>query len=213
MSPSPSSFAGALCEDGAPFWLTTLYVNGLPDRTSKKKLMKVWPPQDSYNFLLLPFNTEQRRATHYCFINFVSVEAAERFYTRWNGISLQLPGHPHSRHHLQIQPAKTQGLRANIEHIKDKERQVVQRSLAAFVNNRPVGLHRLLHLLDQTQLAGAMCWEGNLETLALRWDGANRPASMSIWMGRQQDDLPGSSNSVVLENRVHRTCQQLTFSV
>mmetsp|Transcript_3488 Transcript_3488/g.10595 ORF Transcript_3488/g.10595 Transcript_3488/m.10595 type:complete len:187 (+) Transcript_3488:36-596(+) len=92
-----------------PPWLKTVIVRGLPERCTQRLIVQQWPPpENSYDFLSLPFNHPQRRSTHYCFINFVSGEAAQKFYHLWHGKNFPGPGG--GVRHLDICEWRFQGL-------------------------------------------------------------------------------------------------------
>jgi len=97
---------------------TTLIVRRLPARCSQRRLLEDHfhqEPGGSYDFLLVPYNPEQRRPCQYCFINFVSPSKAQEFVDRWDGQCLETKPQGKQRKALDIQVAPLQGLRALIE--------------------------------------------------------------------------------------------------
>jgi len=56
--------------------VTTLMVRHIPARLSPAELVELWPPEDTYNLLYVPFSFKRNRRGGVAFINMVSHEAA-----------------------------------------------------------------------------------------------------------------------------------------
>lgn len=103
---------GGCCDaDGGQEPDTTFMVKNLPVACTQSQLIKIWPPQGSYDYLYVPYNTLRQCGCGYCFINFTSPEAARCFLSRWSGRYL-----PHLRRvkPLSLIPAETQGFHNQI---------------------------------------------------------------------------------------------------
>jgi len=91
---------------------TTLMVRNIPVRYTQDMLLKEWPNDDgSYNFLYLPICIKRKCNASYCFINFVTPQAALAFATLWHHKRLMCFS---SRKPLDISLADLQGLDANL---------------------------------------------------------------------------------------------------
>eukprot|EP00441_Pelagodinium_beii_P017714 CAMPEP_0197672612 /NCGR_PEP_ID=MMETSP1338-20131121/79302_1 /TAXON_ID=43686 ORGANISM="Pelagodinium beii, Strain RCC1491" /NCGR_SAMPLE_ID=MMETSP1338 /ASSEMBLY_ACC=CAM_ASM_000754 /LENGTH=300 /DNA_ID=CAMNT_0043252741 /DNA_START=203 /DNA_END=1102 /DNA_ORIENTATION=- len=91
---------------------TTLMVRNIPVRYTQEMLLKEWPNDDaSYNFLYLPICIKRKCNASYCFINFVSHQAAVSFAANWHHKRLACFS---SRKPLDISLAELQGLQTNL---------------------------------------------------------------------------------------------------
>jgi len=94
-----------------PSSVTTLFLRGLPSGCTQSRLLELFfPPNGSFDCLVVPWNSRQRRSCPYCFMNFVSPGAASAFLEFWNGRHLGWAKKP-----LDIRLARVQGLRALVE--------------------------------------------------------------------------------------------------
>jgi hypothetical protein len=101
----------------------TLVVRGIPARYVQEDLLDIWDASElGFNFLFLPYSKKQHRSVTYCFINFISEEAARAFQSLWSdqilsgkrdrageGSGTVIP--------LSIGAAQVQGLKPNVLHI------------------------------------------------------------------------------------------------
>jgi len=94
--------------------VTTLVVRNVPARFSPQKLLEVWSPDGTYNFLHVPYRFERRRRLGMAFINFVSHEEATRFMATWHGQKLA-----DGSKRMQIVAAEIQGFIENLQHLKE----------------------------------------------------------------------------------------------
>jgi len=91
---------------------TTLMIRNIPVRYTQDMLLKEWPNDDgSYNFLYLPICIKRKCNASYCFLNFVTPQAALAFATVWHHKRLMCYS---SRKPLDISLADLQGLDANL---------------------------------------------------------------------------------------------------
>jgi len=95
--------------------VTTLSVRSIPFKTSQEDLIALWPPTWGYDFIHLPYSFKQRRPAGYAFLNFISNEAAQRFYNEWEGKHFTTNGRTKA---LSINAAHLQGSLANLEHLQ-----------------------------------------------------------------------------------------------
>jgi len=94
--------------------VTTLVVRNVPARFSPQKLLEVWSPHGTYNFLHVPYSFQRRRRLGMAFINFVSHEAATRFMATWHGQKLA-----DGSKRMQIVAAEIQSFIENLQHLKE----------------------------------------------------------------------------------------------
>jgi hypothetical protein len=94
--------------------VTTLLVRNIPFRMTQRRLAEIWPPENTWNILHMPWSMAQQRRASYVFINFVSYSAVAKFIQAWQGKVLRAG--PRSRP-LDIRPADVQGFWANLHHI------------------------------------------------------------------------------------------------
>ncbi|CAE8660436.1 unnamed protein product, partial [Polarella glacialis] len=55
---------------------TTLVVHSIPSRYTQAGLLRIWSSSPFLDFLHLPYRNNQRRSSHYAFVNFTSPAAA-----------------------------------------------------------------------------------------------------------------------------------------
>mmetsp|Transcript_172190 Transcript_172190/g.546636 ORF Transcript_172190/g.546636 Transcript_172190/m.546636 type:complete len:329 (+) Transcript_172190:136-1122(+) len=169
------------CFERCPFWLTTLCIQGLPDNCTQSQLLNLWAAKDSYNYLSVPFNSRQRRSTHYCFINFISAEAASSFFYRWDDQVLPLQSSRPGSQPLKIYEAKCQGLGANIAQLSKQHGPATGPHPALFLDMPDMSVEWFLENIDHLRPRRASHWEGKLEDVMARWDEAGRPSSFTRW--------------------------------
>lgn len=117
--PGPSLLADAL--PPIPDGVTTLSVRRIPIGCTTQQLVGLWPPEQSYNFLHLPYSRRKHRAVGYAFVNFTSRAAMLQFRARWHGVVLSsispdLDIHVRNKG-LDIGVAEVQGFHANLVHM------------------------------------------------------------------------------------------------
>jgi len=98
-----------------PSEVTTLMVRNVPARFSTQKLLEVWPPDGTYNFLYVPCASRTGYRSGLAVINMVSHEAATDFTARWHGKKLAANG---GSKRLHIVAATIQGFMENLQHFK-----------------------------------------------------------------------------------------------
>eukprot|EP00930_Biecheleria_cincta_P040091 TRINITY_DN2749_c0_g2_i3.p1 TRINITY_DN2749_c0_g2~~TRINITY_DN2749_c0_g2_i3.p1 ORF type:complete len:413 (-),score=72.32 TRINITY_DN2749_c0_g2_i3:75-1313(-) len=94
-------------------WMTTVVVRNVPARYTQERLLEVWEPDGSYNFLYLPYSVRQKRGSGYVFVNFCSHQAASDFWQKVQGT--RLPGCEHLKS-LDVAVADVQGLENNLRY-------------------------------------------------------------------------------------------------
>lgn len=103
--------------DGAAHASCTLVVRHLPKCLQHQNhLLQLWSPKDwKYDFLYLPFCERRRHHASYCFINFLSEEAASRFSRFWsqNPVTLQCG----LQTTVHMDKAEVQGFTENMMHV------------------------------------------------------------------------------------------------
>jgi hypothetical protein len=113
-NPSSSNEAERSSQPRPTEWdanVVTLHVRNIPARYSPKQLARVWPPQDSYNLLYMPYSHERRRTVGCAVVNFISNEAAVAFRNEWDGRFLL---NEQGARKLDIDAARTQGYELNL---------------------------------------------------------------------------------------------------
>eukprot|EP00440_Ansanella_granifera_P033661 gb/GFBE01036523.1/.p1 GENE.gb/GFBE01036523.1/~~gb/GFBE01036523.1/.p1 ORF type:complete len:456 (+),score=67.24 gb/GFBE01036523.1/:1-1368(+) len=110
--PSKESSAGS-SRKSFEHWMTTIVVRNIPARYTQERLLEVWEPDGSYNFLYLPYSVRQKRGAGYVFINFCAHELAVAFWHRVQGT--RLPGCEHLKS-LDVAAADVQGLEDNLRY-------------------------------------------------------------------------------------------------
>jgi len=93
-------------------WTTdvvTLIIRNIPARFTVGELLEMWPAEDSYNIMYLPYSHRLKRTTGIAFVNFITHSAASSFKEEWQGKSL-LGGSKG----LSIAAAEIQGFADNI---------------------------------------------------------------------------------------------------
>jgi len=84
---------------------------------SQESLLELWPPTWDYDFVYLPYSMKQRRSVSYACINFVSNQAAQLFYSNWEGRQLTVKCITKT---LSVRPAGMQGVLLNIRHLQSR---------------------------------------------------------------------------------------------
>lgn len=90
---------------------TTAIIRNVPARCSQARLLKMWPPEGSYNLLYLPYCFKSRRGAGFALVNFTSHAAMLDFRETWHG-SVLLP--EASAKPLDVVMAEVQGLESNL---------------------------------------------------------------------------------------------------
>jgi len=91
---------------------TTLVLRNVCNRCSIERLLQLWPPYGTYNYMFRPYRANQRRPTKYVFINFLCEMAAVMFREQWHN---RLVPEVAPRVALFVGTAHIQGLQANIQ--------------------------------------------------------------------------------------------------
>eukprot|EP00931_Biecheleriopsis_adriatica_P062941 TRINITY_DN38039_c0_g2_i1.p1 TRINITY_DN38039_c0_g2~~TRINITY_DN38039_c0_g2_i1.p1 ORF type:complete len:426 (-),score=64.35 TRINITY_DN38039_c0_g2_i1:23-1300(-) len=99
-------------------WMTTIVVRNIPARYTQERLLEIWEPDGSYNFLYLPYSVRQKRGAGYVFINFCTHEAAVAFWQKVQGT--RLPGCEHLKC-VDIAVADVQGLEENLRYWSNRK--------------------------------------------------------------------------------------------
>lgn len=99
-------------------WMTTIVIRNVPARYTQDRLLEVWPPDGSYNFLYLPYSVRQKRGSGYVFINFCTHQAACDFWQKVQGTRLSGCEHLKS---LDVATADVQGLENNLRYWGDRK--------------------------------------------------------------------------------------------
>lgn len=100
-----------------PHGLTTILVRNIPARLSYEQLLRLWPPDGTYNLMYLPFNFESRRRCGHAIINMTSYEAAVNFISKWHGEKLVTCSRAKR---LNIGVAPVQGFFENLRQLKKR---------------------------------------------------------------------------------------------
>jgi len=91
-------------------------VRNVPARFSTEKLLEVWSPDGTYNFLFVPCRFRRAYRLGMAIINMVSHEAATEFTARWHGNKLVASS---GAKRLDIVAAEIQGLMETLQHLKE----------------------------------------------------------------------------------------------
>lgn len=94
---------------------TSLMVRNIPIQYTQDMLLKEWPNNGDYDFLYLPIHIKKRCNNSFCFINFVTPQAAHAFARKWQHNRLQFYS---SRKPLDISLASIQGRPQNLLHFR-----------------------------------------------------------------------------------------------
>eukprot|EP00931_Biecheleriopsis_adriatica_P041667 TRINITY_DN2379_c0_g1_i4.p1 TRINITY_DN2379_c0_g1~~TRINITY_DN2379_c0_g1_i4.p1 ORF type:complete len:447 (+),score=94.83 TRINITY_DN2379_c0_g1_i4:150-1343(+) len=116
--PSPLEVPRELL-DGA----TTVVIKNMPEQYTQELLLQAWPPDGSYNFLLLPFSRQRMRNLGFAFVNFRTSQEAVAFFLKWQGRILDKPRALNAKQKvvpLDIAAANVQGFAANVRCVKEK---------------------------------------------------------------------------------------------
>jgi len=96
--------------------VTTIVVRNIPARFSPTELADLWPPEDTYNLLYIPFSFRRKKRSGVAFINMVSHAAAVEFTARWHGQKLV---NTNGAGCLDIREAGVQGFMQNLQRLKE----------------------------------------------------------------------------------------------
>lgn len=131
----------------------TLVVRGVPPRYSQADLLEIWDPRLlKINFLFLPYSKKQHRSVTYCFVNFLSYEAAMEFQAAWSETILAVDKSDTKVMPLEICLSQVQGRAANMLHLhRDNKIKMLKFLPAVFdeVGN-PVDFHNLLRSIRRS---------------------------------------------------------------
>jgi hypothetical protein len=96
----------------------TLMLRNLPNKINQTKLLsRLQSYRNKIDFLYLPTDFENKCNLGYAFINFVDGAAAARFKAEFN--DKKLPGCRRSHKVLAVQPARVQGVSANVRRFRN----------------------------------------------------------------------------------------------
>merc|ERR1719217_547159 len=96
----------------------TLMLRNLPNKINQTKLLsRLQSYRSKIDFLYLPTDFENKCNLGYAFINFVDGAAAARFKAEFN--DKKLPGCRRSHKVLAVQPARVQGVSANVRRFRN----------------------------------------------------------------------------------------------
>jgi hypothetical protein len=96
----------------------TLMLRNLPNKINQTKLLsRLQNYRNKIDFLYLPTDFENKCNLGYAFINFVDGAAAARFKAEFN--DKKLPGCRRSHKVLAVQPARVQGVSANVRRFRN----------------------------------------------------------------------------------------------
>jgi hypothetical protein len=109
-----------------PKGTTTLMVRNLPRRYTVRDLLLEWKPDGSFDMLHVPMDPDLCYSKGYCFVNFISPEAAVAFHARVHKTRLKFQ----KGKTLNISAAWLQGRQKNLEHFKHKMQFYVPSSVA-----------------------------------------------------------------------------------
>eukprot|EP00929_Paragymnodinium_shiwhaense_P085165 TRINITY_DN45610_c0_g1_i1.p1 TRINITY_DN45610_c0_g1~~TRINITY_DN45610_c0_g1_i1.p1 ORF type:complete len:430 (+),score=53.86 TRINITY_DN45610_c0_g1_i1:94-1383(+) len=130
---------------------TTLMVYNIPRQYTHVMLLEKWPHCDSFDLLYLPMNLSTKRNQGYCFINFVSVQAAQEFVLQWHSKQF---GQDTSKKNLRIVNADVQGFENTLRLLSKRKCLRIPNAKhrpVAFIDNQRVPPEQLLELLDGYQ--------------------------------------------------------------
>lgn len=130
-----------------PEHVVTLMVRNIPSRYHKDSLIAEWKPfVGSFDFLHLPIDPETRVSKGYCFINFISPEAARAFQLKNDRTRLKFQkGKP-----LNISVASVQGLQGNLEILRQRKslpEYTPEMLPALFIGQERMGVEGVLRVL------------------------------------------------------------------
>lgn len=139
---------------------TTIVVRNIPSRFNQDRLMELWRPDGSYDFLFLPYSVKQRRTSRYVFINFTSHEACKSFVKEWDGKVIKEDSKP-----LDIGIAKMQGFIGNMKHHRGMANPKISCRPAVFQDGQRVDFEAAVNeLLDGLDYCSEMTTEPSLRT-------------------------------------------------
>jgi hypothetical protein len=96
----------------------TLMLRNLPNKINQTKLLsRLQNYRNKIDFLYLPTDFDNKCNLGYAFINFVDGAAAARFKAEFN--DKKLPGCRRSHKVLAVQPARVQGVSANVRRFRN----------------------------------------------------------------------------------------------
>lgn len=113
LQPPPSGLSAGRLESDLN--ATSLMVRNIPIQYTQDMLLKEWPNNGDYDFLYLPIHIKKRCNNSFCFINFVTPQAAHAFARKWQHNRLQFYS---SRKPLDISLAAIQGRLQNLLHFR-----------------------------------------------------------------------------------------------
>jgi len=96
--------------------VTTIVVRNIPARFAPTEPADLWPPEDKYNLLYIPFSFRRKRRSGIAFISMVSNPAAVEFTARWHGRKLV---NINGAGCLDVLEAGVQGFMANFQRLKE----------------------------------------------------------------------------------------------
>mmetsp|Transcript_142771 Transcript_142771/g.397693 ORF Transcript_142771/g.397693 Transcript_142771/m.397693 type:complete len:301 (+) Transcript_142771:89-991(+) len=150
-----------------PGGTTTLVVRNIPAHYNPERLLREWPPDGTYNFLYLPYDSTERRPKGYASLNFVMPAYALAFQRQWHGNHLS---HTSRSKHLDIVAAATQGIEGNLKQLESKDiTKVVKRGHlpVLFEGNRQMEAEEVLCRLESVLSASDSVEPCNLVCLSL----------------------------------------------
>ncbi|CAE8618008.1 unnamed protein product [Polarella glacialis] len=95
-----------------PDGFTTLVIRNIPARYNQEMLLAEFIPDGSFDFFFLPYSFKDARTMGIAFLNFRTHASALGFQEKWHRHFLQDHGRTK---HLDVAPATTQGLEANLQ--------------------------------------------------------------------------------------------------
>jgi len=98
-----------------PPGVTTIVVRNVPARISQEQLLKLWPPDGTYDLMYLPYSVQRQHRSGLVFINMTSHEAALNFAAKWHGHKI---ASVRGVKRLDIGVAEVQGFIGNLKHLK-----------------------------------------------------------------------------------------------
>lgn len=130
---------------------TTLMVRNIPIRYTQEMLLKEWPNNGEYDLLYLPIHIKKRCNNSFCFINFLTPQAAQDFAAKWQNRKLQAYS---SRKPLDISLAVVQGFHENLMRCKcNKTMRLnnVHFLPAVFEGSRRIDVRALLEVMKRDE--------------------------------------------------------------
>jgi len=124
---------------------TTITMTNIPARLSPEDLLKVWPPDGTYNLMYIPYSIRRKSRCGIAIINMTSHVAAVEFMAKWQGHTL-VPN-MRGRSCLDMKPARIQGFMNNLLHLKSSKvdrLQKEERLPLVFMGTRKLDVKALL---------------------------------------------------------------------